>query len=150
MNQPTTQVSLYDRDFNLWIEDTVARLKAGDFAHLDMENLIEEIDSLGRRDKRELESRLQVLLTHLLKRFYVDSPESFRGWEITIREQRRELGSLLKQSPSLSNYLLSEFGNSWRSALVEVKEDYPTTKFPDTCPFPQDIDPLLSQRFWEN
>jgi hypothetical protein len=150
MNQPTTQVSLYDRDFNLWIEDTVAHLKAGDFAHLDVENLIEEIDSLGRRDKRELESRLQVLLSHLMKRCYVNSPESFRGWEVTIREQRRELGSLLKQSPSLRNYLLSEFDNGWRSTLREVREDYPTTQLPDTCPFPKDVELLLSQRFWEN
>ncbi len=149
MNQPTTQKSLYDRDFNLWIEDTVAHLKAKDFAHLDLENLIDEIDSLGKRDRRELENRLQVLFIHLLKRTFVASPQDFRGWEITIREQRRELISLLKQSPSLKNYLLTEFDHGWQSALSEVREDYPTPHFPDACPFPQDVEALLSQRFWE-
>ncbi len=149
MNQAATGVSLYDRDFNLWIADTVACLKAGDFDHLDLENLIEEIDSLGRRDRRELKQRLRVLFGHLLKRMYVASPEDFRGWEMTIRNQRKQLQDLLEESPSLKNYLLSEFDHLWRSTLSEVKEDYPTTGFPDACPFPQNVDLLLTQRFWE-
>ncbi len=149
MTQTPIQNQLYEQDFALWIDDTVARLKAHQFDQLDLDNLIEEVESLGRRDKRELESRLRVLFSHLLKRCYVSSPENCRGWELTIREQRVELKGLLKQSPSLKNYLSTEFDEVYDSALAEVKEDYPTAEFPDRCPFPHDITALLSEHFWE-
>lgn len=148
MTQTPVQSQLYERDFYLWVTDTVAKLEAREFDKLDLENLIEEIDALGRRDRRELKSRLRVLLSHLLKRCYVPSPEDFRGWELTIREQRTELQDLLEQSPSLKQYLLDEFDPVWGSALSQVREDYPSIQFPDSCPFPREIDPLLSQRFW--
>lgn len=148
MTQTPVQSQLYERDFYLWVTDTVAKLEAREFDKLDLENLIEEIDALGRRDRRELKSRLRVLLSHLLKRCYVPSPEDFRGWELTIREQRTELQDLLEQSPSLKQYLLDEFDPVWESALSQVREDYLSIQFPDSCPFPSEIDPLLSQRFW--
>ena len=91
MTQLKESRSLYERDTLLWIEDTVAKLKAQDFENIDLENLIEEIDELGKSQKKELKSRLLVLLEHLLKRLYVDSPNDFRGWEITIREQRQQI-----------------------------------------------------------
>jgi len=71
---------LYEQDFVAWCEATVTRLKAGRLDAIDIENLMEEIDSLGKRDRRELKSRLSVLLAHLLKRIYVNSPENFTGW----------------------------------------------------------------------
>lgn len=143
-----TQDPLYQQDFCLWVSDTVAKLKAHEFDELDLEHLIEEIEALGGRDRRELKSRLRVLFNHLLKRCYVSSPQDFRGWELTIREQRTELQDLLEQSPSLRQYFLHEFDVVWRSALSQVQEDYPTSQFPDGCSFPQDVDTLLSQRFW--
>ena len=95
MNQVTqeerslqTQVealSLYEQDIVLWVEDTAAKLKARDFANVDLENLIEEVEDLGRSQKTELLSRLTRLLEHLLKRLYVNSPQDYRGWELTIR-----------------------------------------------------------------
>lgn len=150
MAQTPTQSQLYEQDFALWIDDTVAKLKAHQFDQVDLENLIEEVESLGRRDKRELESRLIVLFSHLLKRCYVTSPENFRGWEVTIREQRLELKGLLKQSPSLKNYFLNEFDEVYDSALAQVREDYPAAEFPDRCPFPQGTNALLSERFWQS
>ena len=63
--------TLYDRDLNLWLEEAIAKLKAGDFQNLDVENLIEELEGLAGRDRRELENRLTTLLEHLLKRLYV-------------------------------------------------------------------------------
>ncbi|NJP08583.1 MAG: DUF29 domain-containing protein [Leptolyngbyaceae cyanobacterium RU_5_1] len=149
MPQTPMQSQLYDRDFNLWIDDTVAKLKAYQFDQLDLENLIEEIEALARRDKREMRSRLRVLLSHLLKRGYVSSPDNFRGWEITIRDQRTELRDLLRQSPSLRNYFVEAFDEIWQDVLLEVEEDYAATEFPDACPFPYDVDALLSERFWE-
>lgn len=76
---------LYEQDILLWVEDTVAKLKARDFENLDLENLIEEVESLGISQKKELISRLIVILEHLLKRLYVNSPYDFNGWQRTIR-----------------------------------------------------------------
>jgi hypothetical protein len=66
--------SLYEQDILLWVEDTVNKLKNHDFKNLDLDNLIEEVESLGISQKKELISRLMVLLEHLLKRLYVDLP----------------------------------------------------------------------------
>ena len=66
--------SLYEEDILLWVEQTVKQLKARDFASLDWEHLIEEVEALGVSQKRELLSRLIVLMEHLLKRLYVDLP----------------------------------------------------------------------------
>jgi hypothetical protein len=71
MTQVIKQASLYEQDLNLWLETTISDLQAGDFHHLDIENLVEELASLAARDKRELRSRLATLLEHLLKRCYV-------------------------------------------------------------------------------
>ena len=60
--------SLYEQDILLWVEDTVNKLKSGDFKNLDIDNLIEELESLGISQKKELISLLMVLLEHLLKR----------------------------------------------------------------------------------
>ena len=73
MTQTISPCNLYDRDYLQWIDDTVNKLRIGDFANLDMDNLIEEIEDLGRSQKRELNSRLKMLLEHLLKRIYVNN-----------------------------------------------------------------------------
>jgi hypothetical protein len=140
--------SLYEQDLVAWCDDTVAKLKAGNFAAIDIENLIEEVEGLAKRDRRELESRLEVLLYHLLKRRYVDSPEDYRGWEITIREQRRQLQKLIKQSPSLRNHWLKTWPELLQNALSDAREDYPQTQFPDEWEASMDIDDLLHERSW--
>ena len=97
----TSPVSLYDQDILLWVEDTVSKLKSRDFTHLDLDNLIEEVESLGISQRKELLSRLTTLLEHLLKRLYINLPDDYNGWERTIREQRRQIRILLKDAPSL-------------------------------------------------
>jgi hypothetical protein len=95
-----TALAGYDDDFALWAEQQTAALREGRFADLDMANLTEEIDGLTRRDRREIRSRLTVLMMHLLKLRY--QPERALGsWRGTIREQAREIGLILKDSPSL-------------------------------------------------
>ena len=89
MVKTTNPQKLYEQDLVAWCDDTVAKLKAGNFEAIDLDSLIEEIEGLAGRDRRELESRVEVLLYHLLKRLYVRSPNDYRGWELTIREQRR-------------------------------------------------------------
>jgi len=79
------KTSLYDCDLNLWLETAIAQLKAGDLKSLDIENLIEELEGLAGRDRRELKSRLSTLIEHLLKRCYVKSEYDYAGWVETIR-----------------------------------------------------------------
>jgi Domain of unknown function DUF29 len=141
--------SLYDRDFLLWTTDTVAKLRTHDFDHIDLENLIEEIESLGRSEKKELKSRLLILLEHLLKRLYINSPNDYRGWEITIDEQRRQIELELEDSPSLKTIWEEAFSSVWRLALKGVCKNYPQVTFPDVWPYPNDIESILDCDFWE-
>ncbi|MGM3305532.1 DUF29 domain-containing protein [Anabaena sp. WFMT] len=141
--------SLYNRDFLLWTTDTVAKLRTHDFDQLDLENLIEEIESLGRSEKKELKSRLLILLEHLLKRLYINLPNDYRGWEITIDEQRRQIELELEDSPSLKTIWEEAFNSAWRLALKGVHKNYPQVTFPDVWPYPNDIDSILDCDFWE-
>ena len=149
MTQAITKLSLYDRDQHLWLEEAIAKLRVKDFQSLDLVHLIEELEIVAGRDRAEIESRLGVLLAHLLKRLYVQSEYDYRGWEITIREQRRHLRIALQQSPSLKRFFVEAFDRAWQDALIEVREDYPQDAFPDQWQFSRDVDILLTQKFWE-
>lgn len=148
MTQTVARKSLYESDYILWVQETIAKLSARDFDHVDFENLIEEIEDLGRSYRDELESRLDVLLAHILKRLYVPLADDYNGWERTIREQRKQIKRRLAKSPSLKNYLTEIFDEIWRDALNEVREDYPQYEFPDLWQFDRDIDSLLNHNFW--
>jgi hypothetical protein len=149
MTQAITKLSLYDRDQHLWLEEAIAKLRVKDFQGLDLVHLIEELEIVAGRDRAEIENRLGVLLAHLLKRLYVQSEYDYRGWEITIREQRRHLKIALQQSPSLKRFFVEAFDRAWQDALIEVREDYPQVAFPDRWQFSRDVDILLTQKFWE-
>jgi Domain of unknown function DUF29 len=138
----------YDTDYNLWLEETIAQIRRGDLASVNAEHLIEELEGLAGRDRRELESRLQALLEHILKRLHVNSASDNRGWEITIRTQRQELSRLLKHSPSLKRYFEEVFDEVYRDALNTVREDYSSTNFPDAWQLSRDIDAILEEIFW--
>ena len=146
-----TQVvnSLYEQDILLWVEETVAKLRAHDFENLDLDNLIEEVESLGISQKKELISRLITLIEHLLKRLYVDIPYYFNGWERTIRNQRNELQVLIKQVPSLKTRWNDSFADAWEIALKTVREEYREVKFPHRWELSSDLQIMLSDRFWE-
>lgn len=147
MAQAATK-TLYDRDFSLWLEDITASLKARDFAKLDFDNLIEEIEGLSNRDRDEIESRLEVLLIHILKRVYIDSSYDNHGWQETIIEQRRRLIKKLQKSPSLKRYFVDVFDDCWQFSLAKVRRDYPQYQFPDTWQFNRDVDAVLNEEFW--
>ncbi len=102
---------LYDTDYQLWLEQTIAQLQTQDFSELDLENLIEEIKSLGKRDKRAICSYLMRLCEHLLKvKYWQQERETcIRGWKLEIRNFRLQIQNLLKDSPSLKNYLQENF-----------------------------------------
>ncbi len=151
LNNQQEQNNLYESDLNLWLETTIDQLKAGDLHNLDIINLIEELEGLAGRDRRELKSRLRTLLEHLLKRCYVDMPREFNGWERTIREQRRQIRDILKQSPSLKNIWLTNFDEVLEDALDEVRQEagYKSVTFPDTWQFSRDLEVILNTDFWD-
>ena len=142
--------NLYVQDFALWIEKTVKQLKSGDLSQVDLENLIEEVESLGKSQPKAVDNFLTRLLEHLLKRCYVALPDCYRGWEIEIRNFRKELKKEFKYSPSLKRFMIEILEECYREALEAVKEDYPDSNFPDVCPFAEDIDGLLNHKFWQD
>ncbi|HSM81433.1 MAG TPA: DUF29 domain-containing protein [Nodosilinea sp.] len=114
--------SLYDTDFLLWIETTTTLLKNHQFASLDLDNLIEEIESLGRSDRRAVLSYLARLCEHLLKIKYweAERQQCLRGWSIEVNNFRREIHRLLRDSPSLRIHLLENFQSEYQDARDNV------------------------------
>lgn len=145
--------SLYEQDLNLWLETAIAQLKSRDLQDLDIDNLIEELEGLAGRDRRELKERLTTLLEHLLKRCYVNKPDCYDSWEETINRTRNAIADILAQSPSLKNYVNSPelFQKAFADALKVVKKNkgYSRVDFPDVWQFSYDIYPLLNVDFWE-
>lgn len=131
--------SLYEQDYALWLENTASLLRQKKFTHLDLENLVEEIESMGRREKRELYNRLIVLLMHLLKWEYQPSHRS-NSWLSTINEQRRQINKLLSDSPSLKNYLQENFAECYQIAKVDASSEtgLPIEIFPEQFLFFQE------------
>ena len=128
--------TLYEKDFNLWIEQTINYLQKGDLTNLDRENLIEEIKSMGNSDKRETFSRLKVLLMHLLKWKYQHQKRT-SSWLNTIDEQREQLELILKDSPSLKPYFQSILSDCYPKAVRAAANEtnLPRNTFPSECPF---------------
>jgi hypothetical protein len=128
--------NIYDQDFNQWLEITANLLKQKSFNELDLENLIEEIEAMGKSQKRELENRLIVLIIHLLKWKYQTNKRS-QSWLSTILEQRRQLKKLLKDNPSLKLHLekIKEecYEDAREDASIETRLNL--NIFPEVNPF---------------
>jgi hypothetical protein len=134
---------LYDKDFYLWLKTTAKLLQEQKFAEIDLDNLIEEIESMGRSEKRELRNRLIVLLTHLLKWKYQPERRS-NSWISTIVEQRIGLESLLLDSPSLKKQIDAILDDCYKKAVIKAAFETELSKdiFPSICPFT--IESILS------
>ncbi len=128
--------TLYDQDFYAWTQRQVELLHSGQWAELDIDNLIEEIKSLGRQERQELRNRLGVLLGHLLKWRYQPDARS-RSWTGTIREQRYRVGLLLKENPSLKPYISEAIELAYPLAIALVEQETPIEpkQLPPSCPF---------------
>jgi hypothetical protein len=122
------QANLYEADFYAWTLEQSKLLKEGDFKRLDIINLVEEVESLGKQQRQELENRLAILIGHLLKWDYQPDHRS-KSWKATIREQRRAVQKLIQQNPSLKTYLEEAIIDAYESGLdLVVREtplDYP-------------------------
>ena len=135
---------LYEQDFVLWAEETAKQLRAKDFSKIDLDSLIDEVESLGKRDKRELKSRLITLFEHLLKRHYVPLPDCYRGWDVTIRRTQSKLKDLLADSPSLNNLLEEIYLNCYQEALKNIQIEY-SVVLPEEYPFLNKAQGLLEE-----
>ena len=114
-----SNVPLYDRDFYAWSNEQAALLRAGRFADADMANIAEEIESMGRSEKRELIERLTVLLAHLLK-WDIQKRLRSKSWEHTIDEQRARIADHLEDNPSLEPQMAACMAKAFKGALVDT------------------------------
>jgi len=139
--------SLYETDFYAWIQEQAQLLRHHQWSQLDLPNLIEEIESLGRQQRAELRSRLKVLIGHLLKWEYQSERRS-RSWLMTIRVQRRDTQELLEENPSLKPYLQEALQKVYESGrdLAVGETDLPLKTFPQDCPYK--LEDILSDRFY--
>jgi len=139
--------TLYETDFYAWTQQQATLLREEEFAELDVHNLIEEIEAMGRSEKRELASRLQVLIMHLLKWQY-QAEEQSRSWQSTIRTQRHDLARLLADNPSLQTTVPDVIAKVYPDALLDAVEETGllTATLPTTCPYsPAQV---LDRTFW--
>ena len=128
--------SLYEADYLKWIETTAQKLRVRDYSSVDWENLIEEIEDMGRSERRSLESNLVVVLTHLLKWQY--QPDFRSGsWKGSIAEHRRRIRKALLESPSLKPYLQEVFAECYLDAVEQAsaETELPVERFPGECPY---------------
>jgi Domain of unknown function DUF29 len=126
----------YEEDFYAWTMEQVRLLRAGQFAAIDAENIAEEIESMGRSDRREIKSRLIVLLVHLLK-WQLQPEMRSKSWSGTIREQRRKIDELLGESPSLRPSIPQTVEAAYTEAREDAAEEtgLPERAIPEACPF---------------
>jgi hypothetical protein len=137
---------LYDRDFYRWTVQNAELLRAGRATEADLEHIAEEIEDMGKRERRELISRLSVLICHLLK-WQAQPERRSRSWSATIAVQRKDLGKLLGEMPSLRKYLAENLNEAHERAVILASQEtfLPMEDFPSTCPYP--LDALLDAEF---
>jgi hypothetical protein len=126
----------YDSDFYTWTQQQAALLKAGRFSEVDIENIVEEIETMGRSERRELESRMSVLLAHLLKWQY-QSERRTRSWQLTIEEQRLKFSKVLAENPGLKPQFPTILADAYQFAVVRCMKEtkFQKSVFPAQCPW---------------
>jgi hypothetical protein len=142
--------TLYEQDFQRWLEETTNCLKNRDFESIDLQHLIEELNDLGSSSKAVLESNLAILLAHLLKlTVQVNAPDTMKvSWYNSIDEHRLRVKRQLKKNPSLKSYwdtaLLESYPDARKLAIKEGQRAkfgvtiYSESLYPSTCPFSQE------------
>lgn len=130
------QADLYDQDLYAWALASARIVREGRLDELDREHLAEELESMAKSELRALESRLAVLLAHLLK-WQLQPDHRSKSWQRTLIEQRKRIARLLRDSPSLAPKLSALTPDAYDSALRLAAEDtgLDESDFPQTCPY---------------
>ncbi len=128
--------TLYDTDFNLWVEAQLAALQSRRLEELDLSNLIEEIEDLAKRDTKALRSHLTGLLLHLLK-WQFQAAKRSNSWRASIVNARIEIEDILSDSPSLENYLPTVVAKAYANArtLASTETGLEIATFPENLPY---------------
>jgi Domain of unknown function DUF29 len=139
--------SLYETDFYAWTQEQVRFLRDRQWSQIDLHNLIDEVESLGKQQRQELRNRLSVLLGHLLKWEYQPQGRS-RSWLATIRVQRRDTLRLLQENPSLKSVLADALIEAYENGkdLAMGETDLPQQTFPLLCSYT--FNEVLDSRFY--
>jgi hypothetical protein len=134
-----TLTTLYERDIHAWTQRTAELLQQGRFQELDIAHLVEELESMGRRDRQELVSRLKILLGHLLKWQYQPTHRC-SSWRGSILEQRLRIRDLLEDCPSLKPFLAEAATAAYRDGakLASKETGLPGDHFPASLPYTLD------------
>jgi hypothetical protein len=130
------QSEVYKRDFYNWTVVTAEALKNRDWDKVDLTNLVEEVEAIGRSEKTALESNLVIVTMHLLKYLYQPQKRS-QSWINSIVEHRRRIDKTLKASPSLKSYIEQVFLGCYREACFDAaaQTGLAETAFPIEPPF---------------
>ncbi len=149
---------LYEKDFQIWIDSTIQHLRNGQFESLDLEHLIEELNSLGKSEQNALKSNLMILLAHLLKvKVQFDAPDTMKiSWYNSIIEHRQRVLSSLEDTPSLKSFLVTAIekaypqacklaikGSKFAALGVRIPDD---SEYPNFCPF--SLEQILDDNFY--
>jgi glutamine synthetase adenylyltransferase len=137
----------YDRDFYAWANEQAALLRAGRLSDADIAHIAEEIESMGKTEKRELISRLTVLLLHLLK-WQFQRERAGNSWRLSIANSRDQILDHLDDNPSLTSQLASTTGQAYRYARRDAarETDLSESVFPATCPWT--FEQMMDPDFW--
>ena len=142
-----SNLQLYDQDFYAWANEQAGLLRAGRLSEADIEHIAEEIESMGKSEKRELVSRLTVLLVHLLKWRHQPVRRS-TSWRLTIEEQRAQIEYHMADNPSLKSSFDETIKAAYYLAILgtirETGLDRPT--FPPLCPW--SYEQMMDPDFW--
>lgn len=138
---------LYEQDFYAWANEQAALLRSGKLMAADIEHIAEEIESMGRTEKRELISRLAVLILHLLKWQYQPNLQG-PSWHVTIEEQRRQLLRHIHDNPSLKSKILEATADAYGDAVLAALREtgLPKHTFPLDCPW--SFEEMIDPDFW--
>jgi hypothetical protein len=126
----------YDTDFYAWTQDTAQAIRERRWSDLDTENLLEEIESMGKSERRGIESRVEILLSHLLRQQY--QPEKHtRSWDLTIKEQRMKVSQLFEENPSLRRRAEELIERAYKIARLRASREAHVSEdvFPVACPW---------------
>jgi hypothetical protein len=140
-------MNTHDTDFYTWTQEQAALLRAGRLSDLDIAGLLEEVEDMGRSERRALESRLAVLLMHLLKWKYQPDRRG-RSWELTIKVQRYEVKKELRDNPGLKPSIPTMMTDAYELAQLKAAKETRLleTTFPAECPW--DFNQVIDADFW--
>jgi hypothetical protein len=127
-------VTIYESDLAAWAIEQADALRTRSTNKLDWGNLADEIDGVAASQKRELRSRLKVLLQHLLK-WQLQPEYQSRSWRATLRTQREEIDDLLEDSPSLRSYPATVLDRAYIAARIRAEDETGLVRLPDACPW---------------